>query len=194
MPKQDMVIAITSGSVDMGGILTRIWELLLPGVKSEESLPENEAEQALLTDTLASLQLPVPEGAAKSPFHTGRETFQFENNCVGLESMAFDFAEGTACLKIKGDELKGELGYGSWKDSHSTAGPHASSMGLRIYEKAAMAGAWIGETTYRFAVAYYTTPYVDTFTVQLDEGVALVEYCRNCEFGEGTVRILGRRF
>ena len=194
MPKQDMVIAITSGSVDMGGILTRIWEHLLPGVKSEKGLPENEVEQALLTDTLASLQLPVPEGAAQSPLHTGREAFQFENNCVGLESMAFDFAESTVCLKIKGDELTGELGYGSWKDGHSTAAPHTSSIGLRVYEKAAMAGAWIGETTYRFAVVYYTTPYVDTVTVQLDEGVALVEYSRNCGFEEGTVRILGKRW
>ncbi|MFR3483561.1 MAG: hypothetical protein ACLTXL_08770 [Clostridia bacterium] len=57
-----------------------------------------------------------------------------------------------------------------------------------------MAGAWIGETTYRFAVVYYTTPYVDTVTVQLDEGVALVEYSRNCGFEEGTVRILGKRW
>ena len=186
-------MAITSGSADMGGILARIWDILLPGVKPEGSLPDDEAEQALLADTLASLQLPVPEGAARSPSHTAREEFQFERNCVGLESMALDFAEGTACLKIRGSELTGELGYGCWKDGHSTADPHTSSIGLHVYEKIAMSGAWIGETVYCFAVAYYTTPYVDQFTVRLEDGLALVEYRRNCEFDEGTVRILGRR-
>ncbi len=63
MPRQDMSIAITSGTSDMGGILKAIWEEILPAV-SDEALVESDdlsTAQVELEDKLEHLRLWIPE-------------------------------------------------------------------------------------------------------------------------------------
>lgn len=66
-PEQQAVLAITSGSKNMGGILNLVWEQLLPAFK-KAPLGENKEAQNALEDKLKYLTLAVSKGSSSSPF------------------------------------------------------------------------------------------------------------------------------
>ena len=55
-PAQDAVLAITSGTADMGAIMNLIWKHLLPGLK-EKSLDEDKTRLTALQHKLSSLNI-----------------------------------------------------------------------------------------------------------------------------------------
>jgi CubicO group peptidase (beta-lactamase class C family) len=61
MPEQDAVIAITGGLDAMQPVLDLIWEHLLPAC-GPAPLPPDPAAHGALTQKLASLELPTPQG------------------------------------------------------------------------------------------------------------------------------------
>ena len=56
LPAQDAVVAITANTKDMQGELNLVWEHLLPAFGTSP-LEANAAEQALLKETLAKLEV-----------------------------------------------------------------------------------------------------------------------------------------
>ncbi|SDR83567.1 serine hydrolase domain-containing protein [Microlunatus soli] len=65
LPEQDAVVAITSATGDLQGILDEVWGNLLPGFDDHE-LPDDHAAATALSDRLAALSLPAPGSAAWS--------------------------------------------------------------------------------------------------------------------------------
>jgi len=64
LPEEDVVIAITSETMDMQGELNLVWKYLLPAMQVDQStLNKNDA--VLLKKRLTQLKLPLP---AKPPF------------------------------------------------------------------------------------------------------------------------------
>src|SRR4029079_7381811 len=59
MPDQDAVLAITSQTADMQGVLDLVWEHLWPAMH-ESALPANAAGVAALHRRIEKLALPVP--------------------------------------------------------------------------------------------------------------------------------------
>ncbi len=62
LPELGVIIAMTSATNDLQGILDRVWEHLLPGF-ADDPLPEDTATQQTLVERLAGLTL-VPVGGA----------------------------------------------------------------------------------------------------------------------------------
>ena len=56
MPDQDAVLAITSETLDMQGILDLVWEHILPAIK-QQALPANAASDSALKQRMAALAL-----------------------------------------------------------------------------------------------------------------------------------------
>jgi CubicO group peptidase (beta-lactamase class C family) len=68
LPEQDMVVAITSESFDLGKSMNLVWTHLLPNVKSN-ALPINTKANTTLTRQLKQLSISVPVGESLStPF------------------------------------------------------------------------------------------------------------------------------
>ena len=58
LPQYDAVIAMTSGTRDMPGVLNLVWDRLIPALKPS-ALPADQAEQTQLTAKLSGLALPA---------------------------------------------------------------------------------------------------------------------------------------
>ncbi len=66
MPEQDVVLAITSGSDDMQGIMNVAWDYLLPAME-EAPLPPNEEGVKQMNQKLKSLAISKVKGDQNSP-------------------------------------------------------------------------------------------------------------------------------
>jgi hypothetical protein len=155
MPKEDVVIAITSGTNDMQAILNLIWEFLLPACQDED-LPADESNFLALQKKLSELALSTVEGEDKSSLSdavSGR-TYTMETNLMGIESMVFDLSEERkSVIFTSADEtLTLPIGYGLNKKG---------VMLLPQYGKkpVASSGAWISENNFRVRMYYYETPF-----------------------------------
>src|SRR5262249_51511642 len=106
MPEQDAVIAITSGTRDMQGVLNLIWDKLLPAMQSA-SLPANESARKELERAMSKLVLPMPQGAAASSLSAkiSGKRFLFPTNSQKLEAITFESAAGhptTLVMRVNG--------------------------------------------------------------------------------------------
>ncbi|MEZ5070794.1 MAG: serine hydrolase [Bacteroidales bacterium] len=118
VPGKDLVIAMTSGSNDLQGILDILWDVLLPALQ-EDALPENPELQARLEETLGSLglsRIEGEEGSATGERVSGR-VYDLETNGQDLQSVRFDFSGSRPELTItSGDvDFVVPVGYGSWE-------------------------------------------------------------------------------
>ena len=66
LPQYDTVVAITSGTRDMGSVMNLVWDRLVPALRAV-ALPADRRLERKLSAKLASLTLPPQTGAATSP-------------------------------------------------------------------------------------------------------------------------------
>ncbi|MDG2122161.1 MAG: serine hydrolase, partial [Verrucomicrobiales bacterium] len=159
MPEQDMVVAITSGLKDMGGILRILWEELLPAVNG--GALEGDAEGvALLGKVLGGLEVPVAEGNADGGASGKR--YVFEENELGVESVVVEKGErGIDFVVVAGGkESRVRCGHGEW-----IAGRAVLDGGrLASFGEEAVAGSygWSGDVL-EVKVCAVETPFVVTW-------------------------------
>lgn len=173
-PEQDAVLAITSGTDDMQGILNQVWAHLLPALSGEGGVAID------LPERLANLTLPQPTGAASSPVATsvsGR-TFRFPQNELGLESLTAVFdeqstqltltdARGTHTVRTGESTTTFALDHLTWRSEHPVVG----------------VGAWTDPQTYTLKLSYIETPYTPTLTLRFAEDTVTVEVRGKMGFG-----------
>ena len=180
MPQHDTVVAITSGTKDMGGVMKMIWSKLLPELRAA-ALPENPAALAALRDRLAGLSIPVPAGAATSPLAgkiSGRK-FVFEQNPITLESVTLAIAaDGTVTLNTRqyGQDLSVTAGRGQWLKG-------VFPLAAGSTEPVAVAGAWTTPDTYTVQFAQYRQPFILTARLKFAGDELTIESEMNVGFG-----------
>lgn len=92
MPKQDAVLAVTSGSNDIGQILNEAWTHLLPAMGE----PTEDDGLDEMNDVIQSLSIPLPEGS----------------KCVNIENSEYNLAVnplGLKTLKVTRDQTSAKL-------------------------------------------------------------------------------------
>jgi len=94
MPKQDAVLAITSGSANIREILKSAWKHLLPAMQSP--VPDDGLEA--LNEKIAFLSIPMPEGGM--PKACCEETYVLSDNKLGIEKISVEHKDGKASLNI----------------------------------------------------------------------------------------------
>ena len=87
LPREDTVVAITSGTRDMQRILDIVWKHLLPALRPVP-LPADAAAHAALVERLAALHVPLPAGAPPAGI-VGRR-FRFDANPAGLATIGIE--------------------------------------------------------------------------------------------------------
>jgi CubicO group peptidase (beta-lactamase class C family) len=172
LPKQQTVIAMTSRTSDMQGLLDTVWKHLLPGIH-DGPLPESAVAASTLRRELASLALPLPSASARPTMHPERQTRRFvlEPNSLNARSVSFRFDANTCDFALETAEHRVVVrcGIGSWSDGvvdmpgsppeiTELVGVDASP---RRPSRIAAAGAWKNEDTFEMQWRFYETPHYD---------------------------------
>ncbi len=181
MPEQDVVLAITSGSDDMQGILNIVWEHLLPAMQ-EGSLPPDEEGVEQLNQKLNGLAISTAAGDKNSPkaSEVSGKTYTLEPNDRSIKTIAFNFEDSSTEITITTDqgEETFRAGYHNMEKG-VLANPHLVS------DKVAVSGAWETADTYTVNIIYYETPQSTKYTFKFEENRVLWDRENRASFGPG---------
>jgi CubicO group peptidase (beta-lactamase class C family) len=184
LPKEDMVIAITSETSDMQGILDHVWNHILTAVKSTVVQGDKEI-QAQMQKKLTTLALPLTPGkptadvAAKL---TGKH-FKIADNDLKITKASFDFQKGWTLFRMSDD--KGEHlivnGVGNWKVGLTDLSPMPLKLVLTPVPndpktKIAGNGAWIDEKTFEMTWRFIETAHYETVTCKFEGDAVQIEF------------------
>ncbi|SRR5579875_218498 len=193
LPKQDAVIAITSGTRDMQAVLNLVWDKLLPAM-STEPLPADDENNRKLQARLNKLTLPTPKGtkSARCPEGVSGKTYSFPTNEQKLEALGLEFSsEGepvTLVYQFNGSTPQRIVcGQEEWKKGHAAIGRLAD-------QPAAACGAWTGDGEYTAKICLYETPFVFTLRLHFDEKRLRLDWEPNVGFGAARkVQLIGEQ-
>jgi CubicO group peptidase (beta-lactamase class C family) len=156
LPEQDTVVAITSGVRNMPGVISLVWEQLLPALNPSALRPD-EAATTKLRQKLAGLTVRLPDNSGEPATISGK-TYEFPSNDFKLESITLerDAANShvTLVTRIDGSEQRIECGQGKWIDGQV-------AWGLLPQQPAAAAGGWTGDE-FTAKICFYETPFIVT--------------------------------
>jgi CubicO group peptidase (beta-lactamase class C family) len=174
MPDEDAIVAITSETGNLQGILNLVWEHLLPAMSSGPDKNPNQFYRQV-TQVLDTRKLPLPAGKRSSPTAAkvnGRK-FVFESNSLGVDHATLYF-EGDNCIlalnAAKGGS-KMTCGLTRWVDGLTDLpGEPPALLPRKQAEplKVAIAGAWSSDDTFEMQWRFYETPHHDTLTFKFD--------------------------
>jgi CubicO group peptidase (beta-lactamase class C family) len=170
MPQYDAVIAITSGTSDLQGVMNLVWDRIVPAL-GDAALPADPESDRRLAGKLAGLSLPRQAGGASSPTaaRVAGKTFTFPENPQHIETVSLQSAgDGTSVsLRIAGVDQRIGCRQDSW-----TKGSLTLETGEVV--PVAASGAWSSDDTYSFKLVRYRTPFSTDYDVRFTgDGVVL---------------------
>jgi CubicO group peptidase (beta-lactamase class C family) len=168
MPVQDAVLVITSAVNDMQQVLDLIWEHLLPGFNSSQTIKLSSAAKAL-RQRLANLELPVVQGEKTSGLATRVSglNYTLQPNHADIHSMRFNFLERHLELEITNPSGHHRLlcGYGAWLQNITLFEPTSGFKNLEL-QKVSVQGAWIESSAFEMHLCFNESAF--TFKLQLE--------------------------
>ncbi|ACB73321.1 serine hydrolase domain-containing protein [Opitutus terrae] len=184
MPQYDAVVAITSGTRDMGLVMNLVWDHIVPGLK-DSALPADAAAEQSLKERLAHLSIATTKGAASSPLAAsiaGRR-FVFPANGAGIEAIQFEpaGADGTQPVTVwaGGEERQLVVAHGRW--NKGVMGDGGNQPGSELV---AASGAWTADDTYTTQIVRYRTPLITTYRCRFAGDQVFMDAENNVAFGE----------
>lgn len=179
MPEQDAVIAITSGSDDLQGILDIVWEHLLPAME-EAPLPPDENKLEQMNNKLQQLAISYVEGDQNSPMASeiSGNTYTLEQNDHSIQSITFNFEAPTSEITITSGqgEQNFKVGYKSMEKGILT-NP------VLVSDRVSANGAWEADDTYTVNLIYYESPESVKFTFKFIGDKLIWDTERKASFG-----------
>lgn len=171
-PDQDTVVAITSGTNNMGEIMQLTWDIILPALK-EGKIPRNDQALLALQKKIASLKIKAVEGQTTNRQQKKwlNKEFYFDQNDQGIKTISFKALNREYSVQIEMEggiqiipfgqqryikaKLKGHLPYS--RTLRSSFIPESS---LRYIKNKTIAsnGAWTDENEFHLRVYLYETP------------------------------------
>jgi CubicO group peptidase (beta-lactamase class C family) len=187
MPKEDMVIAMTSETSNMGSILDHVWNHILPAVKSDVISPIGTT-QVQLKQKLKSLALPVEAGKSSSE-QLGKingKRFGVSDNSLKVSQVSLSFSGDSCVFNITDDKGTHEVvsGIGKWKEGYT----NLSTIPLKLVltpvpgenkTKVAASGAWIDENTFEMIWRFIETAHYETVTCKFEGDALTVAFRRS---------------
>jgi CubicO group peptidase (beta-lactamase class C family) len=176
MPQYDTVVAITSGTGDLQGVLNLVWEKIVPALAAS-ALPADPDSDRRLTAKLAGLSLRTQAGQTSSP--TGAKvsgkTYVFAANPLQYEAVSLktagDGAGTVVTLRVAGTDRSVECGQGTWTKGSVTIAGEAVPV--------AVSGAWTSTDTYSLISYRYRTPYSTTVDLRFSGDQVVLESMDN---------------
>ncbi|CAM4500673.1 CubicO group peptidase (beta-lactamase class C family) [Paenibacillus endophyticus] len=165
MPEHDAVLAMTSGTNDLQGVMDAVWDHLLPAMK-QEPLPPDESAQAKLAAELKSLTLPIPQLQMDSRLEetVSGNVYSLEDNNEHWNKVVISFAGNQASFVISNleNEYTINLGRGEWVEGKTSF--------LQVEEKRIAASfTWLQEDTLELTMRLIETPFAFTSQIVFKE-------------------------
>ncbi len=186
MPDQDAVVVITSAVNDMQQVLNFVWEHLLPGLNSSQTVKSTNASE-LLKHKLANLELPVVKGEKTYEIATrvSHLNFGFEDNEANIHSMGLKFLTDRLELSITSNSGNHSLicGYGHWLDQKTLFEPSAGFGHLKS-QQASLQGAWIASDAFEMQICLNESTFTFTWRFKFSNQGLTLNSSINVGFGE----------
>jgi CubicO group peptidase (beta-lactamase class C family) len=197
MPEYDAVVAITSGTGDMGGVMDSVWQHVLPALR-REALPANAAAHGRLQDKLATLSLPVQKGkpSTERAGDVSGRTYSCPDNELGIRSLGIDFGGASATLRIEDadGQHRIECGAGRWQRGVTSFQRRISHQGAAPEQGIAASGAWTDSDEFTAKLCFHESPYTLTGRFTFSKGELFIDFEHNQRWGETRrPRITGKR-
>jgi CubicO group peptidase (beta-lactamase class C family) len=189
LPEHDAVIAITSGTSDLQGVLDLVWKHLLPGMQAA-ALPPDEALHDRLAKKLARLELRPPAGKPVSP--TARRVsgriYELPRNDDGIEAVGVELGkEATLVVRAEGREHRLPFGLGEWRRGGTLPMGRSRLMDEPEY-RVATTGAWTDDDTFTVKACFHDTPFCATLGLRFAGDALVLDREMNVGFGPTTKR------
>lgn len=179
MPEQDAVVAITSGSSDMQGIMNMVWDNLLPAM-SPQALPEDEAAFAELKNKLETLALDPTQGNPSSGIaaDVSGKKYLIQGANAEFNAISFDLNADhkNITLWVNGEAQEVPVGYGEMKTGEMTI-PGWGKVPV------ASSGAWTNDNTYRAMMYHVSAPHAIIFNFIFSGNEVTIDSEYNVMFG-----------
>ena len=181
IPEQDAVVAITSGTRSMQGVMNLVWDKLLPAMQPKRLKADKESHKKL-EQTLTSLTLKPQQGnnAPTSALKWSGKTFSFPANSQKLEAVALEFGNAgspvTLVTRFNGVEQRVTCGNGAWTKGRMTYAALAE-------QPVAASGAWTADDTFTAQLCFYETPFVLTLSLKFSDDQLHYDCEYNVNFG-----------
>jgi len=205
LPEQDVVIAITSETMDMQGELNLVWKYLLPAMQVDQStLNKNDA--AVLKKRLTQLKLPLPakpDSTFKIISVSGK-SFKIDSNEKEIEKISFS-GKGDAITLILKTANSGNNAYalhfgnGRWIEGKTTMlGPSLVAGAKGHFEglpPSQVAGSyrWKGPATLEMQLRYIDSPHTEIMTFYFDGDKISVDMLDSFKALDKKVTLTGNR-
>jgi CubicO group peptidase (beta-lactamase class C family) len=177
MPEFDTVVAITSGTGDLQGILNLVWDHIVPGLGAA-SLAADADSQRKLAEKLAGLGLRTQSGQPTSTMAdkvSGR-VYAFAPNALHIDSVSLktagDRAGVSVAFRIDDVDQRVQCGQGSW-----TAGALTLPSGEKV--PVGVSGAWSSEDTYSLRLVRDRTPFSTDYDLRFAGDQLILEALDN---------------
>ena len=181
-PKQDAVLAITSGTTDMGAIMNLVWDHLLPAL-NDKPVEENKQAFIALQDKLSSLSLSALKGEPVSPLvkTISHQPYTMQPNQEGITAMSFDLKAKTPSITfaVKDKSFRIPIGNGTLKN-----GTYFTPTGESA--PVASSGAWISPDTLQVRTYLYETPFYFTYKIAFNKKDVTIVRTSNVNIGPAT--------
>ncbi|MGO4183985.1 serine hydrolase domain-containing protein [Paenibacillus sp. TAF43_2] len=155
MPEQNAVLAMTSGTNDLQGILDVVWDHLLPAMESS-SLPANQEAHSKLADELQQLSLPLPQLPPDSPLEAIIDGIEYtlEQNEPLWKNISISFEANKAVLLLSKEDIEYTimLGRGAWVEG-------TTPLFQGEYQRFVGSFAWEQENTLQLTLRLIETPF-----------------------------------
>jgi CubicO group peptidase (beta-lactamase class C family)/predicted glycoside hydrolase/deacetylase ChbG (UPF0249 family) len=178
LPEQDAVIAITSETPDMQGILNLVYQHLLPAFKAGK-IKSNPTAARLLKSRLAALAIPPPAKTAQPGQELAVRSYAYApvTTQKNLKNLTIKFENGIAQLTWITDSISHTIPFGfqSWvagtttrKGTYLVAPARSNREGLAPY-KTIGAYTWLDDHRMEFTLKYIESPHTDRFIIKVSE-------------------------
>ncbi len=180
MPQQDAVIAMTSGTRDLQGVLNLVWDKLLPAMSAGPLPTDEQADQALKA-RLSKLMLPTPKGKTQVASAEFGKTFTFPTNDQKIDTLRLEFnsVNGETILigRFNGKaEQRIPCGANEWKKCRL-------AFAALPEQAAAVSGAWTEPDTYTAKICFFETPFTMAAKLKFADGKLHFSSSSNVSFG-----------
>ena len=187
MPEQDAVVAITSGSSDMQGIMNLVWDHLLPAMQDKALQTDKEAHNAL-NSRLELLALSPVAGEESQPIASviSGKKYILEQNPQRIHAFALNIDQDEKSATFWTDE--GEQSFAIGYQTMLKGSFVITGMGN---VKTACSGAWISEDTYKMMTYNYETPQAVIYEIKFDGNSIVIDSRFNVSRGNDQLQMRG---
>jgi CubicO group peptidase (beta-lactamase class C family) len=172
LPKEDAVIAITSETGNMQGVLDAVWDHILPAIQGT-GLPAEKKKQAALTQKLASLTLAPAASQTSSTVASqiSGKTFSVADNASHVKEVSLTFGKDGCIFKLNDEQGDHQVlcGLGRWREGTTTFSVAPLSLTPTVVpggniRKVAGSGGWLDANTFEMIWRFTETAHYDTVT------------------------------